>query len=56
MRKILLPIAILILLSSCAIFRKKEEKLGCPNDARGKSQEQIVSDSNKKKYKGGKKF
>jgi uncharacterized protein YceK len=55
MRRILLPITILLLLSSCAVFRKKE-KLGCPNDARNKSQEEIVSDSNKKKYKGGKKF
>ncbi len=56
MKKLFLPLAIILLLSSCAIFRKKEEKLGCPNDARGKSQEQIVSDSNKKKYKGGQKF
>ena len=55
MRKLSLPIALILLLSSCAIFRKKE-KLGCPNDARGKSQEQIVSDSNKKKYKGGRKY
>jgi uncharacterized protein YceK len=56
MKKLFLPLTVIILLSSCAIFRKKEEKLGCPNDARGKSQDQIVSDSNKKKYKGGKKF
>ena len=55
MKKLFLPVAILLLLSSCAVFRKKE-KYGCPNDARGKSQEQIVSDSNKKKYKGGNKF
>ncbi|MEQ1552532.1 MAG: hypothetical protein ABL929_00045 [Ferruginibacter sp.] len=55
MKKLLLPLCVIILFSSCSIFRKKE-KLGCPNDARGKSQEQIVSDSNKKKYKGGKKL
>ena len=55
MKKILLPLAVLLILSSCAIFRKKE-KYGCPNDARGKSQEEIVAKSNKKKYKGGNKF
>ncbi len=55
MKKILLPLTFIILLSSCAIFQKKE-KLGCPNDARGKSQEEILSNSNKKKYKGGKKY
>jgi Prokaryotic membrane lipoprotein lipid attachment site len=55
MKKTLLPLSILILLSSCSIFRK-QEKLGCPNDATGKSQEQILKDSNKTKYKGGKKF
>jgi uncharacterized protein YceK len=55
MKKILLPLTIILLLSSCSIFRKKE-KLGCPNDATNKSQEEILRDSNKKKYKGGKKF
>ncbi len=55
MKKIILPLTFIILLSSCAIFQKKE-KLGCPNDARGKSQEEILSNSNKKKYKGGKKY
>lgn len=42
-------------MSSCFIFKKKE-KYGCPNDARNKTQEEIVAKSNKKKYKGGKKF
>jgi len=45
----------MMLMSSCFIFRKKE-KLGCPNDARGMSQEEIVQKANKKKYKGGSKF
>ena len=45
----------MMLISSCFIFRKKE-KLGCPNDARGMSQEEIVQKANKKKYKGGSKF
>ena len=52
MKKILLLITIIFLFASCSIFRKKE-KLGCPNDARGKSQEEIVAKSNKKKYRGG---
>ncbi len=55
MKKFFLAATVLFLLGSCAIFKKKE-KYGCPNDATGKSQEQIVKDSNKKKYKGGKKF
>ena len=55
MKKIYLSLTVIVLLSSCAIFQKKE-KYGCPSDATGKSQEQIVSDSNKKKYRGGKKY
>ncbi len=55
MKFFLLAFLIIFTISSCAIFRKKE-KYGCPNDATGKSQEQIVKDGNKKKYKGGKKF
>ena len=55
MKKILLYSTVIILLTSCSVFRKKE-KLGCPNDARGKSQEEILANSNKKKYRGGKKF
>lgn len=44
-----------LLLSSCSVLRKKE-KYGCPNDARGMSQDEIVEKSNKKKYKAGSKF
>jgi hypothetical protein len=55
MKKILLAATVIILITSCSIFRRKE-KLGCPNDARGKSQEEIVAQSNKKKYKPGKKY
>jgi hypothetical protein len=55
MKKLFLPIAFVVLLSSCAIFQKKE-KYGCPGDATGKSQEQIRDAAAKKKYKGGKKF
>ncbi len=55
MKKFFLPLAVIVLLSSCAIFQKKE-KLGCPGDATGKSQEQIRDEGAKKKYKGGKKF
>jgi hypothetical protein len=54
MKKILLFSFIVFLLASCSIFRRKE-KLGCPNDARGKSQEEIVAQSNKKKYRPGRK-
>ncbi len=52
MKKILLATTVIILITSCSIFRRKE-KLGCPNDARGLSQEEILAKSNKKKYKGG---
>ena len=55
MKKILFFIIATSFLCSCAIFRKKE-KYGCPNDARGKSQEEIRDRSTKTKYKGGKKF
>jgi hypothetical protein len=55
MKKLFLPLAVIVLLSSCAIFQKKE-KYGCPNDARGKSQEEIRDAAAKKKYKGGTKF
>ena len=55
MKKILLSVIALSFLCSCAIFRKKE-KYGCPNDATGKSQEEIRDAGAKSKYKGGKKF
>lgn len=44
-----------LLISSCSVLRKKE-KYGCPNDARGMSQDEIVEKANKKKYKGGSKY
>jgi hypothetical protein len=55
MKRILLSTTVIVLLTSCSIFRKKE-KLGCPNDARNMSQEEIRDKSNKKKYKPGKKY
>ncbi|MEO7524255.1 MAG: hypothetical protein ABIT58_09185 [Ferruginibacter sp.] len=55
MKKLLLATFVVSMLSSCFIFRKKE-KYGCPNDARNKSQEEIVTKQNKKKYKGGSKL
>jgi hypothetical protein len=50
MKKILLALSVLVLLCSCSIFKRKE-KLGCPNDARNMTQEQILKASNKKKFK-----
>ena len=55
MKKIMLSLFVISFLCSCAIFRKKE-KYGCPNDASGKSQEEIRDASTKTIYKGGKKF
>lgn len=55
MKKFILATVTVYLLSGCFIFRKKE-KYGCPNDARYKSEEQVLKDTNKKKYKGGRKF
>jgi hypothetical protein len=54
MKKLLLPFAAIMLLSSCAIFQKKE-KYGCPNDATGKTQEEI-RDTKRKKFKAPRKF
>ncbi|CAN5744588.1 hypothetical protein BH11BAC4_BH11BAC4_11350 [soil metagenome] len=54
MKKIVFGFIILSMLSSCFIFKKKE-KYGCPNDARGKSPDEIAAKANKHKYKGGKK-
>jgi hypothetical protein len=54
MKKILLATTVIILVTSCSIFRRKE-KLGCPNDARNMSQEEIRDKSNKKKYRPGRK-
>ncbi len=55
MKRIMLCLITISFLCSCAIFRKKE-KYGCPNDATGKSQEEIRDAGTKTKYKGGKKF
>lgn len=55
MKKLLLATFVVYMLSGCFIFKKKE-KLGCPNDARNMSQEEIVTKQNKKKYKGGSKL
>lgn len=55
MKKLVLYFFAVSFLCSCAIFRKKE-KYGCPNDARGKSQDEIRDAGTKKKYKGGKKM
>ena len=55
MKKIIPLFAAVLLLTSCAIFRKKE-KYGCPNDARGKSQDEIRDKAAKGKFKGGSKM
>jgi hypothetical protein len=62
MKKILLPLAVIVLLSSCAIFQKKE-KYGCPTSGAAVGAEKIASGdpkalkaASKSKYKGGKKF
>jgi hypothetical protein len=56
MKKTIFAVCIVsLMMSSCFIFRKKE-KLGCPNDARNMSQDEIVEKANKKKYKGGHKL
>jgi len=52
-----IPAVVLIsmLMSSCAVFRKKE-KYGCPADARNMSEQEINDRANKKKYRGGNKY
>ena len=42
------------MLGSCSVFQRKA-KYGCPNDARGKSPDEIAAKANKHKYKGGRK-
>ena len=62
MKKILLAlITVCFLMSSCFIFKKKEQ-YGCPTDGRNVGAEKIASGdekaikaSNKAKYKGGRK-
>jgi hypothetical protein len=55
MKKFILAIFAVYMLSGCFIFKKKE-KYGCPNDARNSSQEEILAKEKKSKYKGGRKF
>jgi hypothetical protein len=50
MKKLVIALSVIMLLGSCSIFKRKE-KLGCPNDARNMTQEQILKASNKKKFK-----
>ncbi|MBS1928481.1 MAG: hypothetical protein IT254_12050 [Chitinophagaceae bacterium] len=61
MKKLLLALFILSILSSCSIFRKSEKR-GCPTNGRNIGAERILSGdqkaikaSNKAKYKGGRK-
>lgn len=61
MKKIIVAIVItgiLTSLSGCFITRifHKKEKLGCPSDARGMSEDQINKRANKTKYKGNRKI
>lgn len=62
MRKLLSIAAVTLLLSSCAVFQKKE-KYGCPTSGAAVGAEKIASGdpkamkaASKSKYKGGKKF
>lgn len=59
MKKILLSLFVISLLSSCFIFKKKE-KYGCPSNGRNVGAEKIAAGdekairaSNKAKFKGG---
>ena len=61
MKKILIAVISMYLLSSCSIFRKTE-KYGCPTDGRNVGAEKLASGdekamkaSAKAKYKGGRK-
>lgn len=58
MKKIILAVTVISVLSSCFIFRKKE-KYGCPTNGRNVGAEKIASGdpkavkaSNKAKFKG----
>ena len=62
MKKIFIPITFIFLLSSCAIFQKKE-KYGCPSSGAAVGAEKLASGdpkalkaAGKSKYKGGRKF
>lgn len=59
MKKILLAVTVISVLSSCFIFKKKE-KYGCPTDGRNIGAEKIASGdpkavkaANKAKFRGG---
>lgn len=61
MKKILVAVACISLLSGCFIFQKKD-KYGCPTDGRNIGAEKLASGdekamkaSEKAKYRGGKK-
>lgn len=47
-------LCMLTMLTGCFVSRlfHKKEKLGCPNDARGMTEEQINKRANKHKFKG----
>ncbi|MEO5942670.1 MAG: hypothetical protein ABIP30_00490 [Ferruginibacter sp.] len=47
-------LCMITMLSGCFVSRlfHKKEKLGCPNDARGMTEEQINKRANKHKFKG----
>jgi hypothetical protein len=62
MKKLLLAVFVVSLLSSCSLFRKSEKR-GCPSNGRNIGAERIASGdekairaSNKAKYKGGRKI
>ncbi len=62
MKKLLLGVTVITLLTSCFIFRKKE-KYGCPASGAAQGAEKLASGdpkatkmSSKSKYKGGNKF
>jgi len=61
MKKLLLAVFVLTLLSGCSLFRRSEKR-GCPTNGRNIGAERIASGdqkaikaSNKAKYKGGRK-
>lgn len=62
MKKILIAVTAVVLLTSCSIFRKSE-KYGCPSDGRNVGAEKLAAGdqkamkaSQKAKYRGRKSF
>ncbi|MFC4262421.1 hypothetical protein ACFOWM_06015 [Ferruginibacter yonginensis] len=62
MKKIILAVTVITLISSCSLFRKSE-KYGCPTSGSAQGAEKLASGdpkalkaASKSKYKGGKKF